>query len=232
MEPRYRSIVNVCRELGNGVHHALIIDDSPADTKSPEMLSQSDLVRFILHLESSYSSHNSSALTGSALKPRLSQFFNTPVSAIGTQRVECLFLDTPMTVAVPLLCKTRCMPVCDHKTKRIVSIISSTDLLGMDALMLSKRDGITTGDFLLRRNIHGYHDPILVTPADDIRYAVTKMMNRHVHCIFIEEDRYESGVRESWRWIGGVLSMSDIIREFNKQIFSEWYFGQMTGNRK
>jgi hypothetical protein len=232
VESRSRSIVNVCRELGRGVHHALAVDDI-FEFGSPEMLSQSDIVRFLLHLEAD--SHDLGGLlrTGS-LRPRLSEFFRTPVHTIATREVENLFTDTPMSIALPLLSNTRCMPVCDHTTKRIVSIISGTDLLGMEAIRLAKREGMTVGEFLLRQNIHGYHAPILVKPADDLRYAALTMMNRHVHCIFVEADRYETHTsgHEDWRWICGVVSMSDIIKEFNKEMFGEFYFSQMGGPRK
>lgn len=106
------------------------------------------------------------------------------------------------------------LPVVD-KDGIIVSTLSTSDLRGCQRTLLSSSSpratashlgSLTIREFLVSSHSHHLPPPVLCHPEDSIRSAVSKMIEKRIHRVWVSDD-----VRGSRRGVG-VVSMTDVMR--------------------
>lgn len=181
--PLFFCMEQFCR----GTHHAFCVADGFAD--EPRMLSQSDLVSYILKNETAM--------------PHISAALDRPVSSIATAATDTIGGGDKLSDAVQLLVRHHALPVVDSQGT-VISTLSASDMKGQLSATIAVIAPMTVMDYLLYKNADVVPIPFTVPVDTTVRNAAQAVLQRGMHRVWLQPDTV--------RGIPGVVSLTDIIR--------------------
>lgn len=180
---------NVMEQFSKGIHHALAVNDNTPD-EFPEMLSQTDIIRFLMAKENNF--------------PTVKAAFAKTIYPVSTNDVAFVNADATLESALPSLSLVRAVPVLDADGK-LVSSLSSSDLCGKYDVLVAVLAKMTVAQYLMARNNGTLPPPIVVSTEATVHDAVKVMMANHIHRVWITSSADPSTLT-------GVVTCTDVIR--------------------
>lgn len=174
-------------EFSVGLRHAFIVGE---DATVPKMLSQSDIVNYLIRFEDSM--------------PHISSVMSMPIGLLCSRVTEHILPDTLMRDAIPKLKEHRVVPVVGIDGI-VLATLSASDLLGRDCVMYALGSPITAYEFLAI--CHGGSVPPAVVLTDGVimRDAVHVLCGKKIRRVWINPDESHPYIR--------VVSFTDILSE-------------------
>ena len=180
--PLFFCMEQFCR----GTHHAFCV--GPAGME-PTMLSQSDLVAYLLNNED--------------VMPHIAAALNKPVSSIASAANDIIGGGDNLLVAVQQLLRHHAVPVVDGNGT-VLSTLSASDMKGQLGTMVALMAPMTVVEYLQYRNGDVVPAPFTVAPSTTVREATRAMLMRRMHRVWLQPGEE--------RTLPGVVSLTDVIR--------------------
>ena len=155
------------------------------------MLSQSDIVRFLLDHET--------------VMPHATTVFGQEVRSIATDISTFVTPDDTMKYALACLIEHHAIPVL-NADGTVLTTLSATDMKGVLSTMVALIAPMTVMDFLLYTHGDVIPSPYSLSASTSIREAAQAMILHGFHRVWVSSS--SSGPRQR----GGVVSMTDVIR--------------------
>jgi CBS domain-containing protein len=180
--PLFFCMEQFCR----GTHHAFCVS---GPTEEPKMLSQSDLVAYVLHNESAM--------------PHISDVLNRPLSSIASNASDLVRGEDKLSDAMHLLVRHHALPIVGADGS-IISTLSATDMKGQLSAMVAMIAPMSVMDYILYRNADVVPTPFAMPADTTVRAAAQAMLLRGMHRIWIQPPTAGA--------LPGVMSLTDVIR--------------------
>ncbi|CAM9207398.1 unnamed protein product [Ectocarpus fasciculatus] len=180
--PLFFCMEQFCR----GTHHAFCV--GPAGTE-PMMLSQSDLVSYLLNNETAM--------------PHIGAALDRPVESIASAASDFIGGGDKLLVAVQQLLRHHAVPVVDGNGS-VLSTLSASDMKGQLGTMVALMAPMTVVEYLQYRNNGVVPAPFTVAPTTTVREAARAMLMRRMHRVWLQPGAEGT--------LPGVLSLTDVIR--------------------
>lgn len=187
--PLFFCMEQFCR----GTHHAFAIDG--ATRSDPKMLSQSDLVNYLVQNEGAM--------------PHVASVLDIPIGSIASKVRDHVLPNTTMRDAVHHMLQHHAVPVMGSDGS-VLSTLSASDLKGQLSTMVALIAPMTVMDFLLYRNGDVIPPPFVLPITASVREAAHGMIRLGMHRVWV------AGASSG---DAGVVSLTDIIRAvFNAEL--------------
>lgn len=180
--PLFFCMEQFCR----GTHHAFCVGDPSVE---PKMLSQSDLVAYVLSHETAM--------------PHISCALDQTVGSIASAATDLVNVSDKLSDALRLLVKHHALPVVDSNGV-VLSTLSASDMKGQLGAMVAIIAPMTVLDYLLYQNDNIAPSPFVVPATTTVRDAAKALLLRGMHRVWLQP--------ETERSFPGVVSLTDVIR--------------------
>lgn len=180
--PLFFCMEQFCR----GTHHAFCVSSA---SDEPRMLSQSDLVAFLLSNESAM--------------PHISASLDRPIGSIASAAVDVAQVGDLLANVLRKLIQHHALPVVDD-SGNVLSTLSASDMKGQLGAMVALMAPMTVMDYILYRNADDIPAPFVLDASTTVREAARAMVQRGMHRVWIQPPALGKAP--------GVMSLTDVIR--------------------
>lgn len=189
VEPMAQYLYVAMEQFCKGTHYALTIDAAARHETAPKMISQTDVVKYLLE----------HVMT----MPTLQHVFGEPVSTITTEDVVTVNINAPLSEGLGMLAMVRAVPVVDENG-HLVSTLSMSDFRGTFSTLVGAMIPMSIHEFLVGQHNGKLVAPVTANAEDTIGYAAQRMIDHHIHRVWVLDINFPHEMK-------GVVTLTDII---------------------